>query len=157
MGITIPPNTSNNDNSPSPQSKFLLYTDYNYINIDLLKSIPEKSIINRDKVEKQRNSEWIKKVGNYHKELMNEYYKGEKSEAFYGSIGMSKDEEKAPRIDNYNFSINSRFSSILSMKYLTPEKEGRNSLRNRLLVIENDWNKIMKTLPDAIVKSSYKV
>jgi len=37
------------------------------------------------------------------------------------------------------------------MKYLK-----NTEANNRMLVIENDWNKILKTLPDAIIKANYK-
>ena len=118
--------------------------------------IPEKAIVSRERYNKQRNAEWIKKVGNYHKEILNEYYNGQLTDNKNENIDTLKDSNQMS-IENDNFKICSRFSSILAMKYLNPEPGKDSKLsKERLLVIENDWNKIIKTLPDAIMTSSYK-
>jgi len=143
--------SSTSSSSSTKVSKFILYTDYNFINIDLNKTIPEKSIINRDRIEKQRNSEWIKKVGDYHKDLLKEHYNGNIDINVNALKGDVDNNNSTISLENDNFKINSRFSSILAMKYLK-----NTEANNRMLVIENDWNKILKTLPDAIIKANYK-
>ena len=61
-----------------------------------------------------------------------------------------KDKEEIHTFENDNFKITSKFSSILFMDYLLSQKDSR-----ILLVVENDWNKILKEFPDTIAKFNY--
>jgi hypothetical protein len=125
-------------------NKFILYTDYNYIPIDLSQEIPFYSVIEKNKEEKTRNADWLKRLKEYHKTLFNKHYKnlGENvKEEVFG-------ENENTNIDgtSNNFKIVNRFSSILFMDYITSDT---------LLVVENDWNKILKAFPDSVVKHKY--
>jgi WD40 repeat protein len=123
-------------------NKFILYTDYNYIPIDLAKEIPYLSTIEKNKTEKIRNADWLKRLKDYHKTIFEDNYKnfGEnvKQEIFK--------ENEVVNGENNNFKIVNRFSSILYMEYIDD---------GTLLVVENDWNKILKTFPDSIMKHKY--
>jgi hypothetical protein len=121
----------------------VIYTDYNYIPIDLSQEIPLNSIIEKNKAEKSRNADWLKRLKDYHKNLFNNNYKS-LGETFKEEIFKNDDHEQVS--DNNNFKIVNRFSSILYMNYIDEDI---------LLVIENDWNKILKSFPDSIVKHSY--
>jgi hypothetical protein len=110
----------------------------------MTKDIPLFSTIEKNKAEKSRNADWLKKLKDHHKNLFNNNYKGlgesVKEEIF-------KDDEHAmTNVDNNNFKIVNRFSSILYMNYIDEDA---------LLVVENDWNKILKSFPDSVVKHSY--
>jgi hypothetical protein len=137
--------------SQSESDKLLLYTDYNYIKIDLNNEIPEKSIIFKDKAEKLRNAEWNKKIKQYHKLLFNQLYKNMKNTELENDL-FKEDLENAYKFENDNFKITSRFSSIMYMDYLNYTNENNHST---LLVIENDWNKILKEFPDTVAKYNY--
>ncbi len=137
--------------------KFLLYTDYNYIKIDLNKEIPNYSVIEKIKSEKLRNADWYKSLREYHKIIFNENYKNMKDtqiekEIFnkqnFKEAEKENEEEKRFNFENDNFKIVSRFSSILFMAYLNDDQK-------TLLVIENDWNKILKEFPEAVAKFNY--
>ena len=124
-----------------------MYTDYNYINIDISKEIPERSIIEKNKFEKQRHAEWDKKINEYHSIVLNDHYKMFKIE----KEGLETDNNGLNNgnngiFENNNFKIVNRFSSILFMKYLED---------NVLLVVENDWNKILKSFPTAVTHLKY--
>ena len=144
--------TNQTSNSQEEYSNaFLLYTDYNYIKIDLDKEIPDRSAIFRDKGDKIRNAEWSKKIKEYHKKIFNENYKGMKgTEVEHEIFNEISNEEKKFNFENENFKITSRFSSILYMEYLKDKEEGK-----FLLVIENDWNKILKEFPETVAKYNY--
>jgi len=138
---------------------FLLYTDYNYIKIDLEKEIPNYSIVEKIKSEKLRNADWYKSLREYHKVLFDDNYKNMKNTQIEKEIfnridedhsNNNHDEEKKFNFENDNFKIVSRFSSILFMAYLEDSKEEKT-----LLVIENDWNKILKEFPEAVAKFNY--
>jgi hypothetical protein len=134
--------------------QFLLYTDYNFIKIDLSKEIPNFSIIEKNKQEKIRNADWAKLVKEYHRSIFNQEYKGGvlKFNEIYNSKPESSGMKQSlsyNKHENDNFKIISRFSSILYMTYLHDEKAPK------LLVIENDWNKLIKEFPDAITKFRY--
>lgn len=107
----------------------------------MTKETPYLSTIEKNKEEKTRNADWLKRLKDYHKNIFNLNYKnqdGLKEEIF----------KELPQVvsDNNNFKIVNRFSSILYMNYYD---------QNSLLVIENDWNKILKAFPDSVVKHTY--
>jgi len=126
----------------------LLYTDYNYIPINLSTPIPENSFIERIKEERNKNSSFLKKIKDFHKKIYQTTYKynpylGNSCDEFIEEIIIKQDESQ-------NFRIISRFSSILYMKYFQ-----YNCYESSLLVIENDWTKILKDLPKPVYKYSY--
>lgn len=132
--------------------KFLLYTDYNYIKVDLNKEIPDNSVIAKDKAEKLRNAEWSKKIREYHKAIFNQLYKNMKNTQIESEIFREEaNEESQLNFENDNFRITSRFSSIIYMAYLQIKEESSKVL----LVIENDWNKILKIFPETVSKYNY--
>ena len=49
-------------------------------------------------------------------------------------------------LDNDNFKIVSKFNSIMLMDMIN---------ENTMLVVENDWNKIVKTFPGGVIKPNY--
>lgn len=141
---------------------FLLYTDYNYIKVDLNKEIPNYSVIEKIKSEKLRNADWYKSLREYHKIIFNENYNNMKNteiekEIFNkendGEDNKEIEEDKIFNFENDNFKIVSRFSSILYMAYLKDDNEKDH--QKTLLVIENDWNKILKEFPEAVAKFNY--
>ena len=127
------------------KEKFLLYTDYNYINIDLKQEIPSQSKIVLDKDEKSRNADWNKRLKNYHKAIFNQNYKNVGRDVVEQVFGEEKNEEVS-NSQSKNFKITNRFSSILFMDYIDTDT---------LLVVENDWNKILKRFPESVYKPSY--
>jgi len=136
---------------------FLLYTDYNYIKIDLNKEIPNYSLIEKIKSDKLRNADWYKSLREYHKLIFNENYKNKKNSELERKIFKMEDEikeadlqneERRFNFENDNFKIVSRFSSILFIAHIEDDEK-------TLLVIENDWNKILKEFPEAISKFNY--
>ncbi len=132
-------------NTQGDSFKFLLFTDYNYINIDTTKEIPDRSLIEKNKIEKQRHANWEKRVGQFHSTLLEEHYKTYKLdiENLKNECSVSNNKNI---FENNNFKITNRFSSILYMKYIR---------QNVLLVIENDWNKIIKSFPTAVSHLKY--
>ena len=121
---------------------FILYTDYNYILIDMTKDIPLNSTIVSYKEEKSRNADWNKKIKSYHKAILDENYKHISN--IQKDIIFNENQENDD--NNNNFKIISRYSSILFMDYIDDDK---------ILVIENDWNKILKHYPDSVYKPVY--
>ncbi len=145
MGVTIDPLTEG----------FLLYTDYNYIKVDLTKELPINSTIEKVKTEKLRNADWYKIIRDYHKAIFNQNYKNlsEVEKEVYNNqfnIEENKTQEINFNFKNENFKIVSRFSSILFMDYIKSKSDEK-----VLLVIENDWNKILKEFPEAVTKNNY--
>ncbi len=102
-------------------------------------------MIEKNKVEKQRHANWEKRIGQFHSTLLEEHYKTYKLD-----IENMKNEQTVSNnqniFENNNFKIINRFSSILYMKYIR---------ENVLLVIENDWNKIIKSFPTAVSHLKY--
>lgn len=133
----------------SKNDKFLLFTDYNYIQVDLTKEIPLNSIIEKDKAEKLRNADWVKMIGEYHREIFNDTYKGlgMAYNQVFKNINGQNEQHTENKNKNENFKITNRFSSILFMDYIED--------KNSLLVIENDWNKIIKNFPETVAKYNY--
>ena len=57
-------------------------------------------------------------------------------------------------LQNNNFKITSRFNSIMFMKKISYNENSEED-NDKLLVIENDWNNIVKSFPGALVKHNY--
>ena len=62
-------------------------------------------------------------------------------------------------LENINFKITSRFNSIMFMDLIhfgDDENDNGDKDKNKyLLVIENDWNNIIKSFPGALVRNKY--
>lgn len=127
---------------------FLLYTDYNYIKVDMTKQLPKESMIEKNKMDKYVKSDWEKIIKEFHEKVFDEEYKGKVFSKIRKDIfGNTLDKNKInTNFDNDNFKITSKFNSIMLMDMLDNET---------MLVIENDWNKIIKTFPGGLVKPNY--
>lgn len=128
-----------------------LYTDYNYIKVDFNKELPKECIIEKQRMEKYINSDWDKQIREYHQCLFENEYKAEKNKALISHELFTKDISKESmipkvKIQNDNFKIVSRYNSIMLMEMM-PNKQ--------LLVIENDWNRIIKTFPGSVLRKKY--
>ena len=62
-------------------------------------------------------------------------------------------------LENINFKITSRFNSIMFMDLIQfgddENDKGDKDKNKYLLVIENDWNNIIKSFPGALVRNKY--
>ena len=117
---------------------YILFTDYNYIKLDVSKEIPENSLIEKNKMDKYLNSNWDRLIKNYHENILNKEYKGK-------IIINNNNNNENVNLINDNFKITSRFNSIMDIEILN----------NILIVIENDWNKIVESFPSNIVAFNY--
>ena len=141
---------------PLNTNKFILFTDYNYITVDLNKEIPQQCIIDKNKMDKYIYSEWDKIVKEYHQKIFEEEYKPSNPLAKENKNIFMPTEIKDKlglSLQNTNFKITSRFNSIMLMQKIIYEKEDED--KNYIIVIENDWNDIVKSFPGAIVKHNY--
>lgn len=134
------------------ESAFVLYTDYNYIKVDTTKQIPHESAVEKHRMDKYINSDWDKIIKEYHQYVFDAEYKGSlfskmRNDLFRAEQGHS-DESKAQTqlIANDNFKIVSRFNSIMLMELVGD---------GVMLVVENDWNKIVKSFIGGVVRPSY--
>lgn len=134
-------------------SKLVLYTDYNYIIVDFNKEIPKECVIEKQRMEKYINSEWDKLIKEYHQCLFENEYKSIRNKSLIAHELFGKEtaaengsRRKEAMIQNDNFKIVSRYNSIMLMERL-PNKQ--------LLVIENDWNRIIKSFPGSVIKKKY--
>ena len=127
---------------------FLLYTDYNYIKVDLTKQLPKESLIEKNKMDKYVKSDWEKIIKEFHQKIFDEEYKGKEYSKIRNDMFSSTSNKKVPDIslDNDNFKIVSKFNSIMLMDMIN---------ENTMLVVENDWNKIVKTFPGGVIKPNY--
>ena len=146
---------------PLEANKYILYTDYNYIFLDTKKEIPPQCIIEKNKMDKYIYSDFEKLIKEYHRILFEEEYtvsnplvKENKSIFLPTEINRDKN---IFSLQNNNFKITSRFNSIMLIKKIEIEKDNNKDEENNkyLLVIENDWNNIVKTFPGALVKNKY--
>ena len=128
---------------PIEKDKFLLYTDYNYIKIDLTKEIPKESFFEKNKMDKYVKSDWDKIIKEYHDKIYSREYKGVED----GKKEEQKKEENNKNINfqNDNFKITSRFNSIMFMQMMN----------DKIIVIENDWNKIIKSFSEGVIVPKY--
>ena len=141
---------------PITSEKYILYTDYNYISVDLKKELPPQSIIEKNKMDKYVYSDFEKLIKEYHRILFEEEYRPNnplvsENKSIFLPYEINKDKNKFS-LQNDNFKITSRFNSIMLMKLLSIE--GNNNDKY-LLVIENDWNNIIKSFPGALVSHRY--
>lgn len=145
MGISVNESLHNN--------LLILYTDYNYILVDLEREVPKYSLVEKIKEEKNRNSDWTKSLKDYHKKIFDRNYKNiEKEAGDYKEFKNSESNEKERDECNDNFKIVSRFSSILYLNLFENPYDNNKSL---MFVVENDWNKITKNFREAVAKSNY--
>ena len=144
-------------------NKYLLYTDYNYILLDLTLEIPKQCIIEKNKMDKYIYSNYEKLVKEYHRILFEKEYKPEnplvqENKNIFLPIEVNRDKSLF-NLENNNFKITSRFNSIMFMElisFINNEKEGDDKEKNKyLLVIENDWNNIIKSFPGALIRHKY--
>ena len=117
------------------ESKFVLYTHFNYILIDTESKVPEycKIIPSIQPKSDTKTMDWNKTVSYYHKKyisaLQNSYIKP--------NIEDAKDNTSD------NFKIDSRFKGILYMGKI-------NTQSDQLIVIENLWKNLVDKLPDVL-------
>ena len=144
-------------------NKYLLYTDYNYILLDLTLEIPKQCIIEKNKMDKYIYSNYEKLVKEYHRILFEKEYKPEnplvqENKNMFLPIEVNRDKSLF-NLENNNFKITSRFNSIMFMElisFINNEKDSNDKEKNKyLLVIENDWNNIIKSFPGALVRHKY--
>ena len=130
---------------PYDKDKFFLFTDYNYINIDLTKEIPKESIIEKNKMDKYVKSDWDKIIKEYHEKIYSKEYKGiEEKKKIEDNNNINENKQKI-NFQNDNFKITSRFNSIMLMQMLN----------DKIIVIENDWNKIIKSFIEGVIVPKY--
>ena len=130
---------------PYDKDKFFLFTDYNYINIDLTKEIPKESIIEKNKMDKYVKSDWDKIIKEYHEKIYSKEYKGiEEKKKIEDNNNINENKQKI-NFQNDNFKITSRFNSIMLMQMLN----------DKIIVIENDWNKIIKSFTESVIVPKY--
>ena len=144
---------------PLEPNKYILYTDYNYIIFDTQKEIPPQCIIEKNKMDKYIYSDFERLIKEYHRILFEEEYRPnnplvKENKSIFLPVEINK-EKNYFNLQNNNFKITSRFNSIMLMKKISKE-EGNNEEKDKyLLVIENDWNNIVKSFPGALVKYNY--
>ena len=144
---------------PLEPNKYILYTDYNYIIFDTQKEIPPQCIIEKNKMDKYIYSDFERLIKEYHRILFEEEYRPnnplvKENKSIFLPVEINR-EKNYFNLQNNNFKITSRFNSIMLMKMISKE-EGNNEEKDKyLLVIENDWNNIVKSFPGALVKYNY--
>ena len=143
-------------------NKYLLYTDYNYILVDLTMEIPKQCIIEKNKMDKYIYSNYEKLVKEYHRILFEKEYKPgnplvEENKNMF--LPTEVRDKSLYNLENNNFKITSRFNSIMYMDFISfieGKKDADNKGKNKyLLVIENDWNNIIKSFPGALIRHRY--
>ena len=143
--------------------RYILYTDYNYILLDLTLEIPNQCIIEKNKMDKYIYSNYEKLIKEYHRILFEkEYHPGnplvQENKSIFLSTEVNRD-KNLYNLQNNNFKITSRFNSIMYMNLISFIDEENNiddkDKNKYLLVIENDWNNIIKSFPGALVRHKY--
>ena len=146
-------------------NKYILYTDYNYILLDLSLEIPKQCIIEKNKMDKYIYSNYEKLVKEYHRILFENEYRPsnplvQENKSMFLPTEINRD-KNLYNLENNNFKITSRFNSIMYMDLITfmennDKNEDNIKDKNKyLLVIENDWNNIVKSFPGALVRHKY--
>ena len=140
-------------------NRYIFYTDYNYILCDLTKEIPKQCIIEKNKMDKYIYSDYEKLIKEYHRILFEEEYKPgnpllEENKSMFAPTEINRD-KNLYNLENNNFKITSRFNSIMYMNLISFEQEDNEDKNKYLLVIENDWNNIIKSFPGALVRHKY--
>ena len=152
---------------PIDATRFIFYTDYNYIIFDTKKEIPPQCIIEKNKMDKYIYSDFEKLIKEYHRIIFEEEYRPnnplvKENKSIFLPAEINK-EKNIFNLQNNNFKITSRFNSIMLMKMITLNDSNNKNDNNdnneendkSLLVIENDWNNIVKSFPGALVKHNY--
>ena len=152
---------------PIDATRFIFYTDYNYIIFDTKKEIPPQCIIEKNKMDKYIYSDFEKLIKEYHRIIFEEEYRPnnplvKENKSIFLPAEINK-EKNIFNLQNNNFKITSRFNSIMLMKMITLNDSNNKNDNNDnneendkyLLVIENDWNNIVKSFPGALVKHNY--
>ena len=142
-------------------NRFILYTDYNYILLDLTYEIPNQCIIEKNKMDKYIYSNYEKLVKEYHRILFEKEYRPtnplvQENKSMFLPTEINRD-KKLYNLENNNFKITSRFNSIMFMDVISfiEENSDEKDKNKYLLVIENDWNNIIKSFPGALVRQKY--
>jgi hypothetical protein len=145
---------------PLDINKYLFYTDYNYITLDLMKEIPIQCIIEKNKMDKYIFSDFEKLIREYHKIIFEKEYNpnnplSKENKSIFLPTDINSEKNKL-NLQNDNFKITSRFNSIMLMKVIDSKDDNDGTDDNKfLVVIENDWNNIVKSFPGALVKHNY--
>ena len=142
-------------------NRFILYTDYNFILLDLTYEIPNQCIIEKNKMDKYIYSNYEKLVKEYHRILFEKEYRPtnplvQENKSMFLPTEINRD-KKLYNLENNNFKITSRFNSIMFMDVISfiEENSDEKDKNKYLLVIENDWNNIIKSFPGALVRQKY--
>ena len=142
-------------------NRFILYTDYNYILLDLTNEIPKQCIIEKNKMDKYIYSNYEKLIKEYHRILFEKEYRPtnplvQENKSMFLPTEINRD-KNLYNLENNNFKITSRFNSIMFMELISfIEESSDDKDKNKyLLVIENDWNNIIKSFPGALVRQKY--
>ena len=142
-------------------NRYILYTDYNYILLDLANEIPKQCIIEKNKMDKYIYSNYEKLVKEYHRILFEKEYRPtnplvQENKSMFLPTEINRD-KNLYNLENNNFKITSRFNSIMFMELISfIEESSDDKDKNKyLLVIENDWNNIIKSFPGALVRQKY--
>ena len=102
-------------------------------------------------------SDYEKLIKEYHRILFEEEYRPintERKENKNMFLPMEV-EKKFFNLENDNFKITSRFNSIMLMKKIWNTDDNGENNEQYILVVENDWNNIIKSFPGALVKHKY--
>ena len=140
-------------------NKYILYTDYNYILFDSSKEIPKQCIIEKNKMDKYIYSDFEKLIKEYHRILFEEEYRPgnpllEENKNMFLPTEINRD-KNLYNLENNNFKITSRFNSIMYMNLISFDNDDNKEKNKYLVVIENDWNNIIKSFPGALVRHKY--
>jgi len=144
-------------------NRYILYTDYNYILLDLTLEIPNQCIIEKNKMDKYIYSNYEKLIKEYHRILFEKEYRPgnplvQENKSMFLPTEVNRD-KNLYNLENNNFKITSRFNSIMYMNLISFIDEDNNiedkDKNKYLLVIENDWNNIIKSFPGALVRHKY--
>jgi len=114
--------------------KLIAYTDYNFIPINLNLTFPKQSCIERDIISRNKAKSIEVNQKLYHDEVLN-------------TINNSKnllDKENDENLQK-NFKIMTKFISNVFMEYS----------KDKVIVIEVDWSKILNKMENPIVKHKY--
>ena len=146
-------------------NKYILYTDYNYILLDLSLEIPKQCIIEKNKMDKYIYSNYEKLVKEYHRILFENEYRPsnplvQENKSMFLPTEINRD-KNLYNLENNNFKITSRFNSIMYMDliaFMENNDKNEDNIKDKnkyLLVIENDWNNIIKSFPGAFIRNKY--
>lgn len=130
----------------------LAYTDYNIIPIMLNKEIPEVAVVKRDLENRNQAKSSGFYLREYHNSLLNEInseYSNSNSHSSVNKknkVSLDIKELSKETNENMNFAIITKFISNVFVEYTN----------NKLFVVEIDWENILKTMIDPIVKQRYK-